>query len=158
MTAYLVFGYDLGDPGSVKWAREQAARFGEERLKDCGEAFDWLLQEGAYRDLPDTVARKVLQAWYTPEDIENVVYPWGHLQEKKLLTVERVGWCEDHRLVLASYPILETRDDLLVKEVHDLFVSDAVRRTLTQAYRALGLASPEEDHAPRWLLADVSSY
>lgn len=160
MSAYLLFGYHLGDLNSGEWHHRQAARFGKETLKDCGGAFDWLLHEDAYADLPDTVARKALEAWYTPDDIEAVPYPWGYLQEKKALTVERVGWCEDQDLVLCSYPFLQTTDEKSVKEVQDLVVGDPVRHNLMHAYRALNLGpNPvRENLQPRWLLADVSSY
>lgn len=160
MSAYLLFGYHLGDMGSVEWQREQAARFGHEELEECGDALSWLAADDAYRDLPNTVARKVLEAWYTPEDIAEIFYPWSFLQEKKSLTVERVGWCENHDLVLASYPFLQATDKKTVMEVQDLFLPDWVRHTLRQAYRALDLELDPEvpDRSPRWFLADVSGY
>jgi len=160
MSSYLVFGYHLGDLASVAWHREQAARFGKKELEECGGAFDWLTHEDAYADLPDTVARKALEAWYTPDDIEAVPYPWGYLQEKRALTVERVGWCEDQDLVLCSYPFLKTTDKKSIREVQDLVMADSVRRNLMQACKALNLGPDPVlgDIQPRWLLADVSGY
>jgi hypothetical protein len=160
VSAYLLFGYPLGDLNSPEWHKAQASRFGEEELAECGGAFSWLTRWDAYQDLPNTVARKVLEAWYTPGDIAEVDYPWTFLQQKKLLTVERVGWCEDRNLVLASYPFLQTRNNEPAREVRELFLTDAVRRTLMQAYKALNLGPDPiaEDIRPKWLLCDESGY
>lgn len=160
MSSYLLFGYHLGDLNSVTWHKEQAARFGEEELEACGDVFSWLTHDEAYEDLPNTVARKVLEAWYTPEDLAEVSYPWSFLQENKALTVAQVGWCENRDLVLASYPFLRTTEEDPVKEVKDLFLTDAIRRTLMQGYRALNLGPDPvlEGLTPRWLMADVSGY
>lgn len=158
MSAHLLFGYSLGDLGSRSWHREQAGRFGKDSLDECGGVFDWLLRVDDYKALPDAVSRKVLEAWYTPDDIAEIEYPRAFLQEQKLITVEQVGGPEDLHLVLVAYPGLRTWSTHVVRVVDGLIVSENTRRSLGQAYRALKLSHPQEDVQPRWLLAEDSDH
>ena len=161
MTAvsYLLYGYHLGDLNSGDWHDKEAAAHTDNGVVTWEEKFSWLLDPSAEDDggdFPNLVAKKALEAWYPPQKIAEVPYPWSYLQEKKDLTVVRVGWEEEQDMVLCAFPYARTTDNDPVQEVSDLFMSAEMTANLHKAYRALRLSTP--DDGPRWLLATLSGY
>ena len=155
-TSYLLYGYYLGDLNSCDWHDKEAAAHTDDSAGSWEEEFSWLLDPEESGDVPNRVATKALEAWYAPREIAEIPYAWSFLQEKKGLTITRVGWCEDQGMVLAAYPYVKTSEDESVQEVKDLFPSAKTTANLHKAYQALHLSTP--DDGPRWLLATLSGY
>lgn len=158
-TAYLLYGYDLGDPGRNEWSEMEAHRFGKDEIEECPKQFGWLLEEDgygghqmAYDDLPNVFAKRILRTWFTEEQIEDSSYAWSMLAEEKGLTVKKVGWAENDRLVLTAAGCTEADDDGLVA-VANMRLDPNVEKNLRDAYATLDLhpGRPGAD-GPRWLL------
>lgn len=157
-TAYLLYGFDLGDLDSVDWGKEQCARFGRERLEDC-EKLSWLFDapdEDGYRsmltdDFPEAVARQVLKAWYTPEDLAEIFYGWSFLEEQKGMTVVRVGDSERNHLVLAAKPYTKADEYNPAQPVTEVMFGAVKALELRQAFATLGL----EGDGPKLMVATL---
>lgn len=156
MTAYLLYGYDLGDMDSAAWHKEQAAGHGRILENDFDSAYPWLLNEDGDwdRDVPNLVAAQALKAWYTPDDLAEIFYPWTFLEEQKGLSVYRVGWEDKQHMVLAmkGAPKVDEGDPIMA--VTDLHLPNYIRVRLRQAWQALGLAGEVKE--PGWFLATLS--